>query len=130
MLHHAVFGSMGRFIGILLEQHQGRLPFWLAPVQVAVLPVAEGQQGVAKEFRQQLSAAGLRPQLIDQAETLSRRLVSCHDLLIPVVAILGKREMKDGTVSLRSRQRQWMPGRADAVACLSEAAAAHAAQVG
>ena len=61
MLHHAIFGSMGRFIGILLEHHHGRLPFWLAPIQVAVMPVSEHQLGIAQELKRHLAAAGLRP---------------------------------------------------------------------
>jgi threonyl-tRNA synthetase len=123
MLHHAVFGSMGRFIGILLEHHQGRLPFWLAPVQVAVLPIAEDQQGAAQDLMQAFAAAGLRSQLFDQAETLSRRLVSCHELLIPTVAVLGKREVQDGSVTLNSKRGQWVLDRAEAVAKLVESAA-------
>lgn len=118
MLHHAVFGSMGRMIGILLEHHQGKLPFWLAPVQIAILPVAEDQHGVAKDFQQNLIAAGLRPRLFDQAETLSRRIVSSHDLLIPVVAVLGKREALDGSVTLKSGQGQWTMALDEAVARL------------
>lgn len=106
MLHHAVFGSMGRFIGILLEHHEGRLPFWLAPVQVAVLPVAEAQQPAAKALAQRLTKAGLQGKLFDQAETLSRRLVDVHDQLIPVQAIIGQREAETQTVTIREQGRQ------------------------
>lgn len=123
MLHHAVFGSMGRFIGILLEHHQGRLPLWLAPVQVAVVPVGEDQHPVAQDMMRQLAAAGVRPQLFDQAETLSRRLVSCHELFIPIVAIVGKREVDEGSVTLKSKQGQWVMNRAEAVGRLARTAA-------
>ena len=106
MLHHAVFGSMGRFIGILLEHHDGRLPFWLAPVQVAVLPIAEAQAPAAAALSDRLLRAGLRPTLFDQAETLSRRLVEVHAQRIPVQAILGQREVADGSVTLKDGSGQ------------------------
>jgi threonyl-tRNA synthetase len=118
MVHHAVFGSMGRFIGILLEHYSGKLPFWLAPVQIAVMPVSEDQQGIARDFMERSVAAGLRPRLFDQAETLSRRVVASHDLLIPVIAVLGKREAQDISVTLRSRHGQWTMARDEAFARL------------
>lgn len=123
MLHHAVFGSMGRFIGILLEQHRGRLPFWLAPVQVAVLPVSERQQAAAQDFKRRLLAAGLRPRLFDEAETLSRRLVSSRARLIPVTAILGQREAEAGAVTLKSAQGQEVLDQGEAAARLAALAA-------
>ena len=101
MLHHAVLGSMGRFIGILLEHHRGRLPFRFAPDQVAILPVSDGQSDAARAFRAQLLAAGLRPILLEGAETLSRRLVMAHERLIPVHAVIGKREASACEVSLQ-----------------------------
>jgi threonyl-tRNA synthetase len=122
MLHHAVFGSMGRFIGILLEHHHGRLPFWLAPVQVAVMPISVDQLGIAQELRRQLVAAGLRPRLFDESETLARRIVSSHDLMVPVVAVLGKREAQDGIVTLRSQQGQWASNWRTGIAMLAAAA--------
>ncbi len=122
MLHHAVFGSMGRFIGILLEHHEGRLPFWLSPVQVSVLPVAEAQQPAAKAFVQRLAGAGLRSKLFDQAETLSRRLVHAHEQLIPVQAIIGKRESAAQTVTIREQSGQQVLSQEDAVCRLFQMA--------
>jgi threonyl-tRNA synthetase len=123
MLHHAVFGSMGRFIGILLEHYRGKLPFWLAPTQIAVIPLAEEQHEDARNFQRRIGGAGLRSQLFDQAETLSRRIVSSHDLLIPVVAILGKREAQDGSVTLKSKHGQWVLKQEEALARLAKAVA-------
>jgi threonyl-tRNA synthetase len=122
MLHHAIFGSMGRFIGILLEHHHGRLPFWLAPIQVAVMPVSEHQLGIAQELKRHLAAAGLRPRLFDESETLARRIVSSHDLMVPVVAVLGRREAQDGSITLRSRQGQWIADWHVGIARLAETA--------
>ncbi|MFG6080384.1 threonine--tRNA ligase [Paracoccus litorisediminis] len=101
MLHHAVLGSMGRFIGILLEHHRGRLPLWLAPVQVAILPISEAQGDAAAAAFQAMRAAGLRPVLLDQSESLQRRIVLAHERLIPVHAVIGHREADAGEVMLQ-----------------------------
>ncbi|MGE0658359.1 MAG: threonine--tRNA ligase [Reyranellaceae bacterium] len=103
MIHHAVFGSMGRFIAMLLEQHAGALPFWLAPEQVAIAPVAGAQHAYAREVATLLDEAGLRAVLLDDSETLSRRILMAHEAAIPVVAVLGAREQTDQSVSLRER---------------------------
>lgn len=129
MLHHAIFGSMGRFIGILLEHHHGRLPFWLAPIQVAIMPVSEHQHAIALELKRQLVAVGLRPRLFDDSETLARRIVSSHDLLVPVVAVLGKREAENDSITLRSQRGQWVADRHASIARLAEAAARRLTEV-
>ncbi|MFX4299886.1 threonine--tRNA ligase [Pseudosulfitobacter pseudonitzschiae] len=103
MLHHAVLGSMGRFIGILLEECEGHLPLWLAPVQMAVLPIGEEQQGYAREVMDQLRAADLRPALFDQSESLQRRLVMAHEQKIPVHLVIGKREAAAGQVMMQDK---------------------------
>ena len=71
MIHHAIFGSIGRFVGLLLEQHEGRLPLWLSPEQVAVLPVSAGQAAYAAEVSEVFEEAGLRAVTLDGAETLA-----------------------------------------------------------
>lgn len=101
MLHHAVLGSMGRFIGILLEQHEGRLPFWLAPRQVAVLPIAAAQQEAAGRFHDTLRSQGIRAVLMDQGGSLQRRLVEAHELMVPVHAVIGAREAAGDQVMLQ-----------------------------
>ncbi|MGE0667512.1 MAG: threonine--tRNA ligase [Sphingomonadales bacterium] len=103
MIHHAVFGSMGRFIGMLLEHHGGALPFWLAPEQVAVAPVSDRQAAYARRVWEVLDGAGLRAVLHDGNETLPRRIVAAREAGIPVMAIVGDREAEAGSVSLRRR---------------------------
>jgi len=119
MIHHAVLGSMGRFIGILLEESEGRLPFWLAPVQVAVIPISEDQRDAAAALRDQLMSEDLRPELLDQNETFSRRLVMAREQKIPVVAILGVREVDAGQVALKEGGQQVVLGVSEAVAKLA-----------
>lgn len=102
MIHHAVLGSIGRFIGILLENCDGRLPGWLAPVQVAVMPISDDQLEAAQDALDLLQAAGIRAELYAQSETLSRRLVAAHEQMVPHQIIIGAREARDGAATLRS----------------------------
>jgi threonyl-tRNA synthetase len=103
MIHHAVFGSIGRAIALLLEHYGGALPFWLAPDQVAVAPVSRELAGYAGEVMACLDRAGLRPVLYDRRETLARRIVAAHEAQVPIVALLGRREAETRSVTLRER---------------------------
>jgi threonyl-tRNA synthetase len=103
MIHQAVFGSLGRFVAVLLEHHGGSLPLWLAPDQVAVAPISQDQASYAAELLDSLLDVGLRAVLYAGAETLSRRIVASHEAGIPVMAIVGRREAAERTVSLLER---------------------------
>lgn len=103
MIHHAVFGSMGRFIAMLLEHHGGELPFWLSPDQVAVAPISRDQADYAAEVVGILADAGVRAVLYDMNDTLSRKLVEARNMKIPIVAVVGRREVEMRTVALRER---------------------------
>ena len=70
MLHRAIFGSIERFLGILIEHYAGALPLWLAPVQVAVIPIADRHKEAAAEFAGELKAVGGRVEVMDQNEPL------------------------------------------------------------
>ncbi len=101
MIHHAVLGSFERFVAILLEHHRGRLPFWLAPEQVVILPISDQQDEYAREVSDEFSSMGFRC-IVDAAdETLSRRIVSARERLIPVFIVVGNREANDRSVSMR-----------------------------
>ncbi len=101
MLHHAVLGSMGRFIGILLEHYEGHLPDWLAPEQVAILPVAERHTDEAYALKARLEAQDIRPVIYDQAEGVSRRVVMCRAHKVPWIIVLGDKEIESGQVAIR-----------------------------
>ncbi|MBW3243262.1 threonine--tRNA ligase [Epibacterium sp. DP7N7-1] len=120
MLHHAVLGSMGRFIGILLEHHRGRLPLWLAPEQVAILPISEDQRPAAEKAYAAMRDAGLRPVMLDQAESLQRRLVIAHERLIPVLAVIGRREEAAGKVMLQRGEEKRAISLDEAICMLSK----------
>ncbi|MGE3542741.1 MAG: threonine--tRNA ligase [Kofleriaceae bacterium] len=121
MIHRALFGSIERFLGVLLEHHGAHLPPWLAPEQVAIIPIAADHQAPARQAREALVAAGVRCRIDAQNETLSRRIARAHHDGVPFVVVLGERELRDGTMSVRARDDQWaLPGGA-AIAKLVEA---------
>jgi len=107
MLHRALFGSLERFLGMLLEHHGAALPAWLAPEQIAVIPVGEVHREHAAALVQQFSAAGLRARLDASDDTLKRRIAVAHHDGVPFQIILGEREMSGGTLAIRARDAQW-----------------------
>ncbi len=103
VIHRAIFGSFERFIAILVEHFAGAFPFWLAPVQVAVLPISDDQAEDARGFARQLEEAGVRAELDDRNETLNYRIREAETLKVPYMAVIGERESEAGTVAVRER---------------------------
>jgi threonyl-tRNA synthetase len=103
ILHHAVLGSLERFIGMLLEHYEGQLPFWLAPEQIVIASIGADQAGYAAELRDRCADAGLRAALDDGPDTLARKIVAAHEAGIPVIGVVGAREAAQGMVALRRR---------------------------
>lgn len=103
MIHRAIYGSLERFVGGLIEHFAGAFPFWLSPVQVRVLPVSEEQNEPAEAVREVLRGAGLRAELDDRAETLSYRIRDSELQKVPYLAVVGRREAESGTVAVRKR---------------------------
>ncbi|MEO8904133.1 MAG: threonine--tRNA ligase [Polyangiaceae bacterium] len=101
MLHRAMVGSLERFLGILLEHHEGRLPAWLAPEQVRVLPVHGEQRSYAEEVVARLRQHGLRASCDGSNESLSRRVAQAHALRVPLLWVVGAREAAERTVAER-----------------------------
>jgi threonyl-tRNA synthetase len=125
MIHRALFGSFERFIGILLEHYAGELPFWLAPVQAAVLPLADRHAEYGREVAAALRAAGLRVELDDRTESVGRKIRDAELVKTPYMLVVGDREAESREVALR-RHREGDVGTlalADAVAKLSGEAA-------
>ncbi len=103
MLHRAIFGSMERFLGILLEHYAGALPLWLAPVQVAVLPLADRHNDAAADLARQIKAAGGRVDVYDQNEPMRVKIAKAQSQKIPYMVVLGDKEMENNTISVRER---------------------------
>ncbi|MGD0198200.1 MAG: threonine--tRNA ligase [Solirubrobacteraceae bacterium] len=101
MIHRALLGSFERFIGIMIEHYAGALPFWLAPVQAIVLPVADRFNEAAGEVVDQLREAGLRAELDERSESVGRKIREAELRKIPYMLVLGEREAADRTVAVR-----------------------------
>lgn len=111
MLHRAMVGSLERFLGILLEHHEGRVPAWLAAEQVRVLPVHPEQNQYAQEVVARLRQHGLRAAFDASNETLSRRVAEAHGLRVPLLWVVGARELAERSVTERgqSEERRVVP---------------------
>jgi threonyl-tRNA synthetase len=103
MLHRVLVGSMERFVGGLVEHFAGAFPVWLAPVQAAVLPIADAYEDAARAVLGQLRAAGLRAELDASGQTLSYRVREAETMKVPYVVVIGGREAERGTVAVRRR---------------------------
>ena len=101
MIHRAPFGSIERFTAVLLEHTSGHLPLWLSPDQIKVLPVSEKHAEYAKKVCGLLNNSDIRTSLDDRNETLGKRIREISLLRVPVLAIVGEKEVADGTVSVR-----------------------------
>ena len=101
MIHRALLGSIERFFGILLEHYAGNFPLWIAPIQLRILPVSQAQEGRAEELLALMSARGVRADIRKAESTLSYRIRESELEKIPIVAIIGEREMKTGEISVR-----------------------------
>ncbi|MHC4712464.1 MAG: threonine--tRNA ligase [Planctomycetota bacterium] len=101
MIHRTVLGSLERFLAILIEHYAGALPFWLSPVQVVVVPITdeilEYAGGVHRRFRE----AGFRVDIDDRSETVGNKIRQAEIMKVPYMLVVGKREARDGTVSVR-----------------------------
>ena len=95
MLHRAILGSFERFLGILIEQHAGRFPLWLAPVQVVVATIVDDAAPFAREAAEAMAAAGLRVDLDLRNEKINRKVVDHIDQRVPVLAVVGRREAEE-----------------------------------
>jgi threonyl-tRNA synthetase len=103
MIHRALLGSFERFIGILTEHYAGEFPLWLAPVQAAVLPIADRHVDAGREVLAALHAGGLRAELDDRAESVGRKIREAELRKVPFMLVVGDREAEQGTVSVRAR---------------------------
>ncbi|MBD9009544.1 MAG: threonine--tRNA ligase [Clostridiales bacterium] len=105
MIHRVVFGSIERFIGIIIEHFAGKFPLWLAPVQVKVLPVSEKSHDYAVSVYEKLKQAGIRVELDKRDEKIGYKIREAQMKKIPYMLILGENESSTGTISVRSRDK-------------------------
>lgn len=104
MIHRAIFGSLERFYGILIENYAGDFPLWLAPVQIKLLPVNNELLDYTQEVFRELKQAGYRVEIDKSGERLGKQIRIAELEKVPIVAILGNRELEERTLSIRTRQ--------------------------
>lgn len=103
MIHRVCFGSIERFIGILIEHFAGMFPTWLAPVQVKVLPISEKFTDYAEKVKAELDAAGIRVELDNRDEKIGYKIREARNERVPYMLVVGEKDMEANKVSLRSR---------------------------
>ena len=101
IIHRAPFGSLERFIGILIEHYAGEFPLWLSPLQAVVLPITDVQQPYAKEVLKQLSDGGIRAELDDRNEKVGYKIREWETKKVPYMLVVGEKERQNGSVSVR-----------------------------
>ncbi len=106
MLHRAIVGSLERFIGILIEEHAGALPTWLAPTQVAVLNITDSQAGYGRDLVKSLRNQGLRVEVDGRNEKITAKIRSWAMQKVPFIAVVGDKEVAAGAVAVRARGNQ------------------------
>jgi threonyl-tRNA synthetase len=105
VIHRAIFGSFERFIGILIEHFAGAFPLWLAPVQVAVLPIADRHADYARRVLAALDGGGLRAFVDDRQEKVNYKIREAQLQKVPYMLVVGDKEAADGQVAVRSRAK-------------------------
>ena len=104
MLHRAIFGSIERFLGILIEHYTGALPVWLSPVQAVVIPISDKHLSYAQTVVDSLTAAEVRVELAAQKEPMKVKVAQAQDQQVPYMLIVGDKETQEGSVSVRERR--------------------------
>ncbi len=106
MIHRAPFGSMERFVGILIEHFNGAFPPWLAPVQAMVIPIADRHVEYARAVAEQLAAAGIRAEVDDSSERMNKKIRAAQLQKIPYMLVVGDKESETGAVAVRTRDNE------------------------
>ena len=106
MVHRVAFGSIERFIGILIEHFAGKFPVWLAPMQAKILPITDRQEGYAKELCAKMKELGIRVSVDDRNEKIGYKIREAQMEKVPYMLVIGDKEMEEGQVAVRRRDGQ------------------------
>lgn len=106
MIHRAPFGSMERFVGILIEHFNGAFPLWLSPVQAAVIPIADRHVEYARHVAAELKAAGVRVEVDESSERMNKKIREAQLQKTPYMLVIGDKEMEAGAVAVRTRDNE------------------------
>lgn len=103
MIHRALFGSLERFVGVLIEHFAGAFPVWMAPVQVVMIPISEKHHDYARKLQKELIEQGFRSHLDDRNEKMGYKIREAQMQKVPYMLIMGDKEVADGNISVRNR---------------------------
>jgi threonyl-tRNA synthetase len=103
MVHRALFGSVERFFGVLIEHYAGAFPLWLAPVQVGLVPISERHHEYARSVKDELEAAGFRVEIDDRNEKMNGKIRDFANQKVPYILVMGDKEAEARAVSVRTR---------------------------
>jgi len=104
VIHRVVFGSIERFIGILIEHFAGKFPTWLSPVQVKVLPISDKYSDYSEKVKKELSAVGIRAEIDFRSEKIGYKIREARNERIPYIVVVGEKEEAENKISMRSRK--------------------------
>jgi threonyl-tRNA synthetase len=104
MIHRALFGSVERFFGILIEQYAGAFPFWLAPVQITVLPITDRINEYAEKIASELKNAGFRVESNLKSDKIGAKIRDAQMQKVPFMVVLGDKELEEGKIAVRERR--------------------------
>jgi threonyl-tRNA synthetase len=105
MIHRALFGSIERFFGVLIEHYAGAFPLWLAPVQVAVLPITDRINEYAESVAAELRSAGFRVEANTKSDKIGAKIRDAQMQKVPYMLVLGDKELEENTVAVRERKQ-------------------------
>jgi threonyl-tRNA synthetase len=105
MVHRALFGSVERFFGVLIEHYAGAFPFWLAPVQIAVLPITNRINDYAEKIAEELKEAGFRVETNLKSDKIGAKIREAQLQKVPFMLILGDKELEEQKVAVRERKK-------------------------
>jgi threonyl-tRNA synthetase len=103
MIHRALYGSVERFVGVLVEHYAGAFPTWLAPVQAVIVPIADRHADHALGLAEQLRAQGVRVEVDDSRETMQLKVRNAEVQKVPYILVVGDKEIENATVAVRAR---------------------------
>ena len=103
MIHRVVFGSLERFMGVLIEHFAGKFPLWLSPVQVKILPISDKYIDYAKQVEASLKQEGLRCEIDERAEKIGYKIREAREDRVPYILVVGEKEAESGSVAVRKR---------------------------
>ncbi|CAN5920741.1 hypothetical protein BH23ACT10_BH23ACT10_12560 [soil metagenome] len=131
LIHRSVVSTMERMVAFLIEHYAGRFPVWLAPVQLAVLPVDAEHASAAAALRDLVAARGLRVEVVEARQSLGSRIRLAQERQVPFMVVLGDREVADDTVSVRRRDGRRLPvmAAADLIGLIADLATTRSLQL-